>query len=230
MNTLQKLVKRLGEWPLLLRLVNATLRARVKTHRQFLSGALRSINTTLDKRGLIAFDAHNPQSRNQAVVTTLSVSFDLLSAVRETRYTELSIFPEDVDIPLTTLQHLWDVAGDLDEIDTEELCQKLYAISLLLDYNLATRTIRLHDVIRTYLRDEMKETLPALQQQFLAAYHCTHWSDLSLDEHYLWSHLAEHLIEAGCVTELNATLHDGNYLAAKTYLFRHMLSKWIFAC
>jgi WD40 repeat protein len=216
----QKMVKRLGEWPLLLKLVNATLRARVKTHHQSLSGALRSINTILDKRGLVAFDAHNPQSRHQAVVTTLSISFDLLSTNENERYRELSIFPEDVDIPLTTLQHLWSAAGGLDEIDIEELCQKLYAISLLLDYNLTTRTIRLHDVIRAYLRDEVRETLPALNQRFLAAYHCAHWSDLPLNEHYLWSHLAEHLIDAEQVPELITTLRDGNYLVTKTYLLQ----------
>jgi WD40 repeat protein len=218
MSTIQETIKRLGEWPLLLKLVNATLRARVKTHHQLLPDALRSINTTLNRRGLIAFDAHNPQSRHQAVVTTLSVSFDLLSTNENARYKELSLFPEDVDIPLTTLQLLWGATGGMDEIDTEEFCQKLYSISLLLDFDLATRTIRLHDVIRTYLRETMRLTLATLNQQFLAAYHCTRWSDLPLNEPYLWSHLAIHLTEAEHISELIATLHDGNYLATKTYL------------
>jgi WD40 repeat protein len=66
----------------------------------------------------------------------------------------------------------------------------------------------------------VKGTLPALHQRFLAAYHYARWSDLPLNEHYLWSHLAEHLIDAERAPELIATLRDGNYLATKTYLLQ----------
>src|SRR6266704_3291680 len=170
----------------------------------------------LEKRGLTAFDAQNAHERNQAVTKTLAVSFDLLSADDRMRYQELAIFPEDTDIPLATVQTLW----RLDDIDTEDTCERLYRLSLLLRYDLATRTIRLHDVIRSYLQKAAGDELPALHAHLLDAYALKHWADLSPDEPYLWDHLAEHLIDASRLEELVATVKDLRYLANKT-LIKH---------
>ena len=38
---------------------------------------------------------------------------------------ELAIFPEDVEIPLTTISKLWSATGGFDDFDTEELCTRL---------------------------------------------------------------------------------------------------------
>lgn len=216
--TLRQLVARLGEWPLLLTLVNSALRERVN-RGQHLADALKSINKTLEKRGLTAFDAQNAEDRNQAVKKTLGVSFDLLSATDHLRYRELAIFPEDIDIPLETVQRLWEATGGLDELDTEDVCERLYRFSLLLRYDLATRTIRLHDVIRSYLqRDVGAIGLMSLHAQFLQAYGYSRWADLPPDEPYVWDHLAEHLLGAGRGEELIATVKDGRYLTVKTHL------------
>jgi hypothetical protein len=87
---------------------------------------LLSLNKALDKRGLTAFDAQNAQDRAKAVSATLRVSFELLQAEQYARYQELAVFPEDVNIPLATLQKLWGATGGLDEFDTEEVCRTLY--------------------------------------------------------------------------------------------------------
>ena len=155
-----------------------------------LANALAYLNKALDKRGLTAFDAQNAQDRNAAVSATLRVSFDLLHAEQYARYQELAVFPEDVDIPLATLQKLWGATGGLDDFDTEELCQTLYQHSLLLTFDLATRTIRLHDVIRSYLQKAVGDALPALHARLLDAYALKRWADLPDDEPYLWDHLA----------------------------------------
>src|SRR5262249_35119296 len=151
--------------------------------------ALVYLNRALDKRGLTAFDAANAQDRNAAVSATLRVSFELLDGEQNARYQELAVFPEDVAIPLATLQKLWGAMGGLDDFDTEELCQTLYRHSLLLTFDLATRTIRLHDVIRNYLQQAVGATLPSLHAHLLDAYELVRWADLPDNEPYLWDHL-----------------------------------------
>jgi len=212
---LRALVARLGEWALLLKLANGVLRERVG-RGESLVNALAYLNKALDKRGLTAFDAENAQARDAAVSATLRVSLELLQREQYARYQELAIFPEDVAIPLATLEKLWGATGGLDDFDTEELCQTLYRHSLLLTFDLATRTIRLHDVIRSYLQQEVGAALPALHEQLLDAYNLTRWADLPENEPYLWDQLAEHLVEASRVEELVATVKDLRYLAHKT--------------
>ncbi len=96
-----------------------------------LPDALVYLNRALDKHGLVAFDAENPQERHKAVRATLGVSLELLNANQYARYQELAVFPEDVDIPLDTVHTLWAATGGLDAFDTEELCQRLSDLSLL---------------------------------------------------------------------------------------------------
>jgi hypothetical protein len=215
MQALRSLVARLGEWALLLKLANGVLRERVG-RGEALTNALAYLNKALDRRGLTAFDAENAQARDAAVSATLRVSFDLLPEEQYARYQELAVFPEDVDIQLATLERLWGATGGLDDFDTEELCRTLHRHSLLLTFDLATRTIRLHDVIRSYLQKAVGAALPALHAHLLDAYALTRWADLPDNEPYLWDHLADHLIAAGRLAELVATVKDLGYLANKT--------------
>lgn len=221
---LEGLACRLGEWPLLLKLANGALRERV-SKGQTLPNALAWVNKALDKRGLTAFDAQDAQARSQAVDRALGVSLELLNADERARYGELAIFPEDTDVPLVALQKLWgaipqgvpSVAGELDDFEIEALCERLERLSLLLRFDLGARTIRLHDVVRAYLAHEQGDRLPALQGQFLDAYHVKRWADLPVDESYVWDHLAYHMLAAGRGSELVATVKDLRYLATKTH-------------
>ncbi len=216
---LRLLAARLGEWPLLLKLANGTLRERVRKN-QSLNDALAYVNEALDECGLTFFDARDAQDRSQAVAKTLSVSFQLLMEDEYTRYTELAIFPEDIDIPLATLQRLWGMTGGLGKIKTEKLCEDFSRLSLLLTFDLVARTIRLHDVIRSYLQTTVGDTLPALHAHLLDAYALQRWAELPEDEPYLWDHLAYHLVAAGRLTELVATVKDLRYLANKTFVHK----------
>jgi hypothetical protein len=214
--SLRKLVNRLGEWPLLLKLVNGALRDRVLNLNQSLPKALDYVNKALDKRGLTAFDARNPLDRKQAVKKTLAVSFEHLRESEFGRYAELAIFPEDVEIPLVTIEKLWNKTDGLDDLETEELCARLFNLSLLLRFDLSTGTIRLHDVIRTYLSEELsKETLEEIHCQLLDAYALQNWTNLPQDEPYLWEQLTYHLFEAGRVEELQKLLFDFNWMSNK---------------
>ncbi len=211
------LARRLGEWALLLKLANGVLRERVANGQPF-KDALAYVQKALDKRGLIAFDARNAEGRHDAVATTLNMSIEQLEPGEQARFGELAIFPEDVDIPLETVQKLWGATGGLDDFDSEELCASLFDLSLLLDFDLTTRCIRLHDVVRVYLQGEHRDKLPALHGQFLDAYQIKRWADLPVGEPYLWDHLAYHLVEAGRTDELVETVKDLRYLASKAFL------------
>src|SRR5256714_2745158 len=207
----QDLTARLGECALLLKLANSFLRERVKGGQTLLD-ALTFLQEAMDECGLTVFDP-------QAVEKMLGVSFKLLSTDELARYKELAIFPEDVDIPLETLQTFWGATAGLGKIKTELLCEHLYKLSLLLRFDPVSRTIRLHDVVRTYLRQEMGAVqLMSLDAQFLDAYRLARWATLPPGEPYLWDHLAEHLIGAGRGEQLIATVKDGEYLTVKTWV------------
>jgi len=211
---LETLASRLGEWPLLLKLTNSQLRIRVNEHQQSLNDALSYVNKALDKRGLTAFDARDAAERSQAVSKTLEISLELLSEDEHTRYAELAIFPEDINIPLATVEKLWQPAG-LDDFATEDLCQRFYRLSLLLQLDLQTRTLRLHDVLRTYLKEQQRETLPNTHTRFLQAYKLKNWWELPPEEPYLWEHLAYHLKESGQRETLRDLLLDYRWLDKK---------------
>ncbi|MBI4772368.1 MAG: hypothetical protein HY784_18565, partial [Chloroflexi bacterium] len=67
------LARRLGEWPILLKLANGVLRERVNEKRQSPEDALAYVAAALDEFGLTAFDADNPEARTQAAAATLGV-------------------------------------------------------------------------------------------------------------------------------------------------------------
>jgi WD40 repeat protein len=211
---LKRLVARLGEWPLLLTFVRSVLQERINLYKQDVARAITAIHRALDKRGVTAFDHTNPVDRSQAVAKTIEVSFELLRSEERTHYQELAIFPKDADIPLQTLQHLW----HLDEFDTEDLCIRLQSLFLLLHYNPVAQTVRLHDVMCTYLQHQYTPIeLTQLHTRFLDTYIVKHWADLPQHEPYLWDHLATHLVAAGRTSELITTVMDGVYLVSKAH-------------
>lgn len=217
---LRRLASRLGEWPLLLKLVNGTLRERVKVAGQALPAALAYVDKALERRGLTFFDARSPASRAQAVSTTLGVSLEQLDEGERARYGELAVFPEDADAPLATLGRLWGLTGGLDEFDAEVLCERLARLSLLLRFDPVARSIRLHDVVRAYLMQGQGADLPALHRQLLDAHRPEGgggWASLPAGEPYLWDNLAHHLAGAGLGEELRATAKDLLYVVNKTF-------------
>jgi len=216
--SLRKLVARLGEWPLLLKLVNGALRARTE-RGQSLDDALTWVDHALDKRGMTAFDARDAAARDQAVERTIDVSLNLLNEEERARYNELAVFPKDVDIPLTALEVLWDATGGLDDFDVEELCQRLANLSLVQNFDLSKRVLRLHDVVHNYLENQQAD-LPALHAQFADAYaelcEGKKWAT-GLDDNYFFLYLPYHLAQAERTIDLHTLLLDFDWLHTKLY-------------
>jgi WD40 repeat protein len=165
-------------------------------------------------------------ARDQAVALTINASIDRLPPAERERYGELAVFPEDVDIPLATIAKLWGRTGGLDEFDTEDLCDRLFRLSLLLLFDPTTRRVRLHDVIRSFLLQSQRENIVALHQHLLDAHRAPSaggdeghaWHSLPDDEPYLWEYLAHHLAAAGLGGELVSTVKDLRFVARKSYL------------
>jgi len=217
-DALRTLATRLGEWPLLLKLVNSALRERALHRGQPLDAALAYVNTALDKRGLTFFDAQNAGSRHQAVAMTLGLSIAQLSADEQARFDELAVFAEDVEIPLDILARYWSATGGLDEFDTETLCDRLSRLSLVLLFEPTLRFVRVHDVVRQFLLSRVGDRLPALHAALVAALRPASgaWSDLPTGERYGWTWLFQHLLGAGARDELLRSACDLRYVAAKT--------------
>lgn len=213
-DVLHKLAKRLGNWPLLLKLVNATLRLRVDVNEN-IDKALNYVDEALTEEGLTVFDMENPQSRDQAVEATLNVSIRALNENERNLYSELAIFPEDAKIPLQTLEKLWNITGNIKPYHVRKLCGKFYRMSLLHTYNARSEYIIIHDIIRSYLVTKHKKKLPGIHSQFLDNYKLEKWTNLSKNEPYLWINLAYHLYESDRTKELRDLLLNFDWLQSK---------------
>jgi hypothetical protein len=224
---LKSLAARLGEWALMLKLVNGTLRHRVNECHESLAEALRYADEALVECGLTFFSADNLELRHRTAEAALGVSFRQLKGDELARFQELAVFPEDTDIPLETLVKFWELTGGLNKFRAQNLCERLFKLSLLWDFDLAKKTVRLHDVIWKFLIEQNRDRLSGMHNQLLDAHLpvstsprplASPWSDLPDDDPYLWNQLAYHLIEAGRGDELVATVKDWRYLAKKTLL------------
>jgi WD40 repeat protein len=214
---LGRLVKRLGEWPLLIKLVNGFLRDCVLKGGQPLSEAIVGVNKRLDK-GLVAFDARNPADRSKAVALTVGASLELLDGDQRSRFGELGIFPEDTDIPLGVVSPLWAETGGLDEFETEDLLAELYGLSLLLSRDLDRRTFRLHDVLRHFLREQAgTQEIVAQNKRLLRAINDSGKPRLTdaLSQRYFYLHFPDHLAAANERDRLDRLILDPGWLKAK---------------
>lgn len=202
---LRALARRLGEWPLLLKLAASQLRGRM-VRGDSCEGALTYVNRALDKRGFVAFDLTNASARNDAVAKTIAVSLELLGAEDRARCAALSIFPEDTMIPLSAVRALW----GMDDFDAEELVLQLDGAALV-DFDLKSGGLRMHDVLQAYLRTLLDD--PAAVHRRLAS---AGWPDqYALPDAYAWRWIGWHLAQAGEAERLKTLLLDFAWLHAK---------------
>jgi len=201
------LARRLGEWPLLLDLAAGTMQERMAAG-DTADGALRYLNEALDRRGAVAFDQSDSEARNLAVGRSLDASLGLLDDVQRSRLLELSIFPEDTNVPFEAIGELWDT----DLFGTDELVQRFHRLSLL-RADPGARTVRLHDVVRAHYASQLSSTAPPVRvhQRLMSA-----WGDLHhLPHEYAWRWIAYHLTCAEEHAKLQILLLDYRWIQAK---------------
>jgi len=200
----RELAERLEKWPLLLEMAGSTLRHRI-SRGDTPAGALAYLNKKLDKQGVMTLDNRNAVGGRQAIASTIEISLELLNTKERQLCTELAIFPEDTDVPLSVVSALW----NMDDFEVEELVQKLDNFSLL-KFSIQAATIRLHDVVRSYLATQVTDRT-ALHSKLADA-----WGDPHrLPHNYAWRWLSFHLREAGRMGELRGLLLDLDWLQAK---------------
>ncbi len=207
---LKQLSKRLGDWPLLLRLVNSQIREIVEDGVSAID-AIYEIERELDELGVTAFDVHDDVARENAVSRTLEVGLRRLSREERDHFESLAIFPEDLDIPLDVANRLWSLKKE----DVWSLCSHLYELSLVLSFHRSRRTIRLHDVVRQYLLRLNSASLRACHYRLLQSYRQeesidqdeTRWHEIPNDG-YIYRFLTWHLQKAGLCEEILELLFE----------------------
>lgn len=206
------LVAACGRWPVLLGLVNGVLRRRVERGEQ-VRAAVEWVLRRLTANGPAALDPSKTVERAHAVAATIEASMGLLSTVDREHCLDLSLFPEDVPIPLNVLALLW--PGDVDLI-----CEELAGIGLVADYRLDPPGPRLlvHDVIRGYLRMCRADDGPVHARLVRGAQRLVggSWWELPEDADYLWRFAPYHAGKAGLPVDW---VRDLRWVEAKT---RHL--------
>ena len=122
----------------------------------------------------------------------IQVSLEALEPDIRLRYLDFAVFPENVEIPETTLIIFWRPEG-LDKYDTQDITD------LLVERSLARRSetghLILHDLQYDYVRKQFSN-LSTLHARFLDAYSscCANgWHTCSQKDNYFFENLAYHL-------------------------------------
>jgi WD40 repeat protein len=213
---LDRLVAGTGRWPVLLGLVNRAI-AKAVGYGQTPDGAARRILDRLASAGPHTFDLANAGQRGMAVAATVRAGLSLLQPSTVDRFGELGIFAEDTEIPIVVLELLWGP-------DARSVCEELADLSLVLDYRPDPGSIRLHDVLRSYLIHEAgQERLTRLHQRLITAAERLvtdgAWWDLPRPYDYLVAHLSMHLDSAGRRADLVDLVTDLRWV--QTRIDRH---------
>jgi WD40 repeat protein len=202
---LHRLATRLGEWALMIELVNSVLHKQAM--RYGLEQAIQRINEDLDDEGFTVFDLRNAEARNQSISMSLNISLNLLSEDERKRLMEVAIFPEDTDVPVTTLAVLWDMR----DLQVLRLCETLSDFSLV-KFDAVAKTIRLHDVVREVLLNRLTD-VPQIHTRLI-----NNFGELTqLPDDYAWNHLTYHLFHANQFDRIDSLLKDFRYLNEKLF-------------
>lgn len=225
------LLRMTGRWPVLLTLVNRTIRRLV--HRGMGAEAAASRIQERLRTGPTALDMRRPRERAEAVEATIAASLDVLDSEQLERYLDLAVFPEDQQIPIAVLR-LWWRRHAWSDSAVEQFCEELAELSLLQSYLPGADTVSMHDVIRGYLRGRCgAPRLHAINDDLLAAAastvpdtadepgdaELTPWWLLPDEQQYLWLNLGYHLSESSHRAQLDRLACDLRWITAK--LERH---------
>ena len=216
--SLEKLSKELGYWAQMLAIANRWLWNRIN-QRYLVGTAIQQFSARLAQKGYTAFDPHDEGARDRAVRLCIEVSLDDLSEDKQQRFQELAIFPEDEEIPLAMVQALWEATGQLDGLDSEDICIELKNRSLLQNYSGSNKMIKLHDIMLLYLKHRAgKDKLHDVQNTFLDSFARkleNDWSRVPAENHYLWKRLTWHLRQAGRKEEVERLLIEYEWIKGK---------------
>jgi hypothetical protein len=153
-----------GDWPLILALVGGQLQW-VVDQGGTVADAVHDIGDRLRRRGLVAFDRDRQGGpRDRTVEGTMETSLAFLEERQPgamDRYLELSAFQDDIDVPREIIADLWRHRAGLDAAASDSLLLEFADLSLVQHFQINPPVVRLHDVVRHYLRDRAGDALIA---------------------------------------------------------------------
>ena len=129
----------------------------------------------------------------------------MLSGDDRERLIQLSIFPKYIAIPLSAAAAVW----ASNEMDSEDTAWRLARLSLL-KLDLQRGTIRLHDVMRSWLA---ANTVNAASLHSRLVWSWADW--MHLPDQYAWRWLTWHLAQADRKADLESVLWNPQWLQAK---------------
>ncbi|MFE0023973.1 NB-ARC domain-containing protein [Amycolatopsis sp. NPDC059021] len=202
-----QLLRLTGRWALLLALVNGAIRQAVAEGSSPDAAAdLVAGQLSLDGPG--SLDLDSADRRDHAVRATVEASIRRLDPVGRDRFLELGVFPEDVGIPVAVVHLLWGAAG-LAPPECRRLTRRLVDLSLA---EVRGETMRLHDVLRTYLRQALgADELADVSGRLVEALRAEAPAGWTTARPYTLRHLAGHAADAG---RLDPLLADAAFLLA----------------
>lgn len=228
--TVRELLRTTGRWPLLLALANAHITEVASTGCP-LQQAATQLLASIRSEGPTAADdwGANPSPpslddvdhRRRLVRATVEAGTKLLQPIGEACFLRLGIFASG-PIPLSALTALWEPAFGLDESATRRLCSHIDRLALAAVAPEDGGSLRLHDVIRDYLRvglspressaahrsfvDGLRSTLTTTESGAGGEQPATQWWQLR--HPYFLDHLIAHLLAGGLGEEARATATD----------------------
>lgn len=195
-HTKEAILERLGRLPLAIRLAGSQLNRRSNP-----SDWLESLDAMHLKESRI-YETHD------SLAATFTLSLDDLNPKERHLYAALAIFKEDEATPQIAIQNLWSAIG---QVRPDEAIDLLYdlAVRALVDLSGEphdrTATITVHDLVRDFLLAELgKEGVFRVHEELLEYYRLTQRGDgwhTTLNDGYLYSHLAYHLGELAQYSE-----------------------------
>jgi len=210
-SSLERLARRLGEWPILLKLVNGQLRAEARRGVDA-EEAVHCVEATLEELGLTAFDREDEEARESAVRKTVEASLRLLSPQDRGSYARLAVFREDEQIPIPVLEFLW-VCSRTEAVRS---CGALHDLSLIYRLEPAEDWMQIHDVMSGYLRREHSDNLRAFHGELVDRYReSVASSNANRVERYFLSRLPHHLGGAGRSQDLENLVFSFAWLQKK---------------
>ncbi len=201
------LADRLGRWPAALRQAADVLKQRVEGVNQSPADALAYLARSLERPGQDVL----------GLKPVMTPTLNEISPQATLRYAELSIFPTGEDLPVRAVERLWAQTGAMDATATRALLEKFRDYSLLeaSPNPDALRVVTgLQEMAGNFWIDAPK-THQALLDSYRSTYNLTGWSELPVDDDYIWGRLAYHLSKLGQVDELDALLRDYGWLQAR---------------
>lgn len=206
---LEHLADRLGCWPLLLDLANARLLEESKSRPGKLADCIARVTLLFERKGVLGFDRRDSTSRNAAIARSVEVGLDraeeMVPGLAE-KAAELSVFAEDLAIPVHVLADLW----SLDPLLVEEDVLKHLDNLSLVRWDRETDTVRLHDMIRRALEVRLGEPV-SVHRRLIDV-----WSEPGRQPNeYTWRWFGWHCVRADQQERWLNLLCNVHYLHAK---------------